>query len=175
MKLFLDSDSIQIQLFKMFIASKFDLQLNLTINISSQFGSQITSALQTSFQINSQFNLLKRWTWCFMTYITTRPLSPFILGLLYTYTAGDRTTTKHAVKFWPGFLTMQSRAQFRLSSLTLHNAQIQRRFNSTQTRFTSNSINFSFSCFEFNSKFTKKAESNRNRLLHLWLYELLDR
>ena len=92
-------DSIQIQFFKMLIASKLDSRFNSIVNISSQFSSQFNSALQPSFQINSQFNAFKRWTWCFLTNITSQPLSPFLLGMLYTYTAGDRTTTKHAVKF----------------------------------------------------------------------------
>ena len=78
-------DSIQIQFFKMLIASKLDSRFNSTVNISSQFSSQFNSALQTSFQINSQFNSSERWTWCFLTNITSRPLSPFLLGMLYLY------------------------------------------------------------------------------------------
>ena len=92
-------DSIQIQFFKMLIASKLNSRFNSTINISSQFSSQFNSALQTSFQINSQFNSFERWTWCFLTNITSRPLSPFLLGILYYVYSWRQNHNHNAVKF----------------------------------------------------------------------------
>ena len=70
-------NSIQNHIFKMLIASKLDSRFNSTINISSQFSSQFNSALQPSFQISSQFKAFKRWTRCFLTNITSQPLSHF--------------------------------------------------------------------------------------------------
>ena len=72
-------DSIQIQFFKMLIASKFDSRFNSTINISSQFNSQFNSGVQTSFQINSQFNPLNVDMVFFDKYHLSAPL-PILVG-----------------------------------------------------------------------------------------------